>query len=258
MTIYQHFRPEEHLFIDHVLTWKKELQQTYQLKVTDFLDPRQQQIIQMLIGTNEDDFAVYLNGAAEEAERKRAVIAPFYETVDASSFELVLLEAKFPQKFITLTHRDIMGAFLSQGIDRRKLGDIYLHNDCLQIIVAADISSYVQLNLTKIKNASIKLTMRPLSELLPQKDNWLTESQTVASLRLDSLIKEIYRMSRTEAASLIKRKLVKVNFQIVENPAYLLLEGDLISVRGKGRSKLVEINGKTRKDKIRITTATLK
>lgn len=258
MNIYQHFRPEEHLFIDHVLAWKKEIQQTYQLKVTDFLDPRQQQIIKMLIGTNEDDFAVYLHGGANGAERKRAVIAPYYEEVHFSAYEVVLLEAKFQQKFVTLTHGDIMGAFLSQGIDRRKLGDIYLHDNCLQIIVAAEIATYVQLNLTKIKNASIKLIEQSFSELLPPENNWLEESQTVASLRLDALIKAIYRMSRNEAANLIKRKLVKINFQIVEDPAYSLLEGDLISVRGKGRSKLVEILGHTRKDKIRVTTAKLK
>lgn len=258
MSIYQHFRPEEHLFIDHVLAWKKEVEQSYRMKLTDFLDPREQQILSMLVGTNQDDFELHFHGGGMYTERKRAVICPFYEDVDFSSFDLVLLEATFHQKFISLTHRDVMGAFLSLGIERKKLGDIFIEDNHLQIITTADIATYVEMNLTKIKNASIKLTTKPFKELLEKEANWISADHTISSLRLDNVIKEIYRISRSESANLIKKKLVKVNFRVVEDAAYPLFEGDLLSVRGKGRSKLVAIHGKTKKDKFRVTSAILK
>ncbi|WP_346427609.1 hypothetical protein [Gracilibacillus sp. YIM 98692] len=55
----------------------------------------------------------------------------------------------------------------------------------------------------------------------------------------------------------IKKGLVKVNFQSIEQPAYVLEEDDLISVRGKGRTKLSTFEGKTKKDKFRIRYAKL-
>ena len=50
MSIYQHFRPEEREFIDQVLNWKEYVENNYAPKLTDFLDPREQQIVKMIIG----------------------------------------------------------------------------------------------------------------------------------------------------------------------------------------------------------------
>jgi RNA-binding protein YlmH len=45
-----------------------------------------------------------------------------------------------------------------------------------------------------------------------------------------------------------------VNWKVVEQPSFVLEEGDELSVRGKGRSKLLSVEGRTKKDKWRITT----
>lgn len=50
MSLYDHFRPEERPFIDQVLTWKENTEIRHQDKMTDFLDPRQQDIVRSLIG----------------------------------------------------------------------------------------------------------------------------------------------------------------------------------------------------------------
>ena len=50
MSIYQHFRPEEKEFIDHALNWIEQVKDSYAPKLTDFLDPRQQQILSLLLG----------------------------------------------------------------------------------------------------------------------------------------------------------------------------------------------------------------
>src|SRR5699024_11983627 len=81
---------------------------------------------------------------------------------------------------------------------------------------------------------------------------------TVASLRLDAVLKSIYNMSRKDAASVIAAEHVKVNFKVIDDAKFILQEGDMLSVRGKGRSKLVRINGKTKKGKWRITAAVLR
>lgn len=258
MGIYQHFRKEEHPFIDQVLSWKDVVEKTYQLKVTDFLDPREQQIVEALVGTANDDLQITFHGGGKYSERKRAIIAPFYEELHVDTFQLTLLEASFNEKFISLLHPDVMGAFLSLGIDRSKLGDIFVTEGSVQIIVASEIAQYVIANLTTIKNANISLAENSFSNLHEKELNWLESDHTVSSLRLDVVLSGIYNISRKDAANFLKKKQVKVNFKLVDNGTFVIFEGDLISVRGKGRSKLIKINGETRKGKVRITTAILK
>lgn len=258
MDIYQHFRKDEQPFIDQVHSWKEQVEQSYQKKMTDFLDPRERQIIEMIIGKNNEDIKVCVNGGGLSTERSRVVIAPFYEEIEDNTFQLTLLQASYHDKFITLEHRDVMGAFLSLGIKRKKLGDISVGNGIIQIVLADEIASYVIANLNAIKNASIQLKEVPLSSMIEKETKWLEADSTVSSLRLDAILKEIYRISRNTATEQINKTNVKVNHKIVEDGKFMLQEGDLLSVRGKGRSKLVKINGRTKKDKWKITTAILK
>ena len=70
---------------------------------------------------------------------------------------------------------------------------------------------------------------------------------TVSSLRLDSVLSVALKTSRSKAAALILGKIVSVNFEETENVSKTLSEGDILSVRGKGRFKLARINGTTKK-----------
>lgn len=254
--IYQHFRKEEQPFIDQVLSWQEGVERTYLAKLSDFLNPREIKIYQSLIGKNEE-FVLSFFGGDEGRERKRALLAPYYEQPVPEDFQIILMEAVYPEKFVSLSHRDIMGAFLSSGIKRKKLGDIVVRDGKIQILVTADIAGYVQVNLTSIKKATVTFEEKPLKELMESKEKWTEKDVTVSSLRLDVVVKELYQFSRQKASEYIQKGLVKVNFQTVDNPAFQLEEGDLLSVRGKGRGHLQSIHGKTKKDKWRITVGKL-
>lgn len=257
MGIYQHFRKEEHPFIDQVLSWKEDVERTYRYKLTDFLDPREQQIVESIVGTNDVDLKLASYGGHEHTERKRMIIAPFYEEITDEMFQISVMEASYPTKFVSIQHRDVMGAFLSLGITRDKLGDIFVPDGKFQIIVCEEIAPYVKINLTEVKNAHVSLKKISATDLHIKEPQWLSSEQIVSSLRLDAVVKEIYGLSRKQAANYIEKKLVKVNFKVVDRVDYQLFAGDLISLRGKGRSKLVDVNGQTRKNKLRITTAIL-
>lgn len=257
MDLYQHFRKEEHAFIDQVISWREQVERTYQPKLSDFLDPREQKIFASIIG-KDTDFTWELFGGGGNTERKRAFLAPYYENITNSDFELTLLEARYPSKFVSLGHRDVLGAFLSLGIKRKKLGDLLVRDGIIQIVVASDIDSYVKMNLTAIKKASVNFEERDTIHLLENNEKWESKLATVSSLRLDVVVKEIYNVSRQTAADAIKKGLVKVNFRLVENPAFVLEQDDLLSVRGLGRSKLNEILGLSKKEKWKITYERLK
>ena len=80
MNIYQHFRPEEKEFIDQVLNFRDLVEKTYTPKLTDFLDPREQHIMKVLIGEHSDIKCEFFGGE-KNTERKRAILMPDYENV---------------------------------------------------------------------------------------------------------------------------------------------------------------------------------
>ncbi|KHE73038.1 RNA-binding protein [Halobacillus sp. BBL2006] len=256
MDVYQHFREEERPFIDQVLSWREDVELKYQRKISDFLNPREQLILKTILG-NTPDLVYGLSGGRESTERKRAIIAPEYEVIEEQDFQLTLLEATYPQKFVTLEHRDVLGAFMSLGVKREKLGDLIVQDGVIQIIAASEISDYIKMNLTGVKKSNVQFEEKPMSQLLNNSEEWKKSETTVSSLRLDVLLKEIYGMSRKKASMHVEAGNVKVNFRVVENPAFLLEEGDLLSLRGKGRSRLEQIQGKTKREKFKVTTAKL-
>ncbi|MCP3026195.1 RNA-binding protein [Halobacillus sp. A5] len=256
MDIYQHFRDEERPFIDHIISLQSDVEMRFQRKETDFLDPREQFIFRNLM-SSRSDLTWGLSDFKEGSERKRGIIAPEYEVIRKEDFSIVLLQAEYHDKFMKLEHRDVLGSFMSLGIKREKLGDLIVQNGTIQIVVASEISDYIRMNFNSVKKANVQFTEKPLSSLLKSNEDWKTNDTTVSSLRLDVILKEIYGISRKKASMFIDAGHVKVNFRTVDQSSFSLEEGDLVSLRGKGRSRLMEIHGTTKKDKYRVTVAKL-
>lgn len=252
MSIYDHFRDEERPFLDQVVEWKELVRNQFVHKLTDFLDPRQQQIITTVVGKDTDVCFSFLGGG-ENTERKRAFLFPSYYEPNIEDFQISAFQIHYPHKFINLTHRDLLGALMGLGLKREKFGDIYIQDDTIQIVVASEIGAYVDANLQSVGKASVTLEHIAISNLLNQKEEWNEKLITASSLRLDLVLSEIYQLSRSKITPLISHKRVKVNWKTVEQSALQLQNGDYLSVRGLGRSKILAIEGKTKKDKWRIT-----
>lgn len=258
MGIYQHYREDEHPFIDQVLSWLEKVETMYEPRLTDFLNPREQQIIAQIIGENHDIIKYSFFGGNEKNERKRAIIAPFYYDVVEDDYLLTILEATYQTKFINIEHRDVLGALMSLGIERKIIGDIVIDDGLIQFATTNEMDIYVRQNLTNIKNTSIRLRDIPSTDFKLENKDWVERSITVSSMRLDAVISEIYHVSRRLAAEMILKSRIQVNFKVIEDGKFVLEPGDLISFRGKGRSKIIRLNGITRKARTRVDVAQLK
>ncbi|MGM9928936.1 MAG: RNA-binding protein [Bacillus sp. (in: firmicutes)] len=251
MNIYQHFRSDEKVFVDSCQQWKEQVEQMYAPKLTSFLTPREQQILASIVGKNEDCQVVF-KGAYEQAERKRALLYPAYFTPEDSDFELALLEITYNAKFHQLRHQQILGSLMSLGLKREKFGDILLVENIVQIVVSHEISSYVQNHVNKIGSAGVSVVERNLEDIIQVQEVWQEQSVTSSSLRIDNVLSSMTNLSRNKAQEAIVGGKVKVNHQTVEKNDFDCHEGDLISVRGLGRFKLIGIEGKTKREKWRI------
>ena len=76
---------------------------------------------------------------------------------------------------------------------------------------------------------------------------------TLASLRLDSVISSGFRIGRSLAAQYVNAGKAAIDGLPCEKPDKAVAEGCKISVRGLGKIKLTAINGKTKKDRISVT-----
>jgi RNA-binding protein YlmH len=250
--LYQHFRKEEHAFIDQARAWKTQVELTYSLKLTDFLDPREQFILKSVFGSTSES-KLSFSGGQDFAERKRAILYPQYVTLTEEDYRIVVYEIKYPSKFISIEHRDVLGSTMALGLKRTKFGDIFVEDKRVQLVIAAEISEFVQRELTSIGKAPVTLQKIDMTDVIEGKDNWERKTGTVSSLRLDVIVAEAYSLSRQKVQPFIQNGGVKVNWKVIENPAYECKFNDIISTRGFGRCKLLSIEGKTKKEKWRIT-----
>lgn len=141
---------------------------------------------------------------------------------------------------------------MSLGLKRSKFGDIIIHDETVQVMVAQEIANFLQLNWNKIGKISVRLKQIPFEDVFSHEEEMDISLITVSSLRLDAVLANVYHQSRQKIKSLIENSLVKVNWKIVEDAHFEIAEDDVLSVRGFGRSKVLAIEGKTRKDKWRI------
>lgn len=249
--IYQHFREDERQFIDKVLEWKEIVLNQYSPKLTDFLDPREQEIAKAVIGENAE-VKIALFGGTSDTERKRALFFPDYYEPTEDDFQATLFEIKYASKFVSIEHRQVLGSLMSLGLDRSKFGDIRFANEQVHLVVATEISDYLRMNFKEVGRAKISLNELDFAEMIPHIEGTEEMSTTVSSLRLDVVIAAINNLSRAKVQALIKHGLVKINWKVVEDPSFEVNEGDTLSVRGYGRSKFLSVEGKTKKDKLRV------
>lgn len=251
MSIYAHFRPQERPLIDHFFDLKEQVAVRYAPKLTDFLDPRGRFILRAL-AANDVDVRLAFFGGLKKAERKRALLMPPYFEPQEKDFRLSFFELDYPGKFASPSHPQLLGALTGTGIGREKIGDLIFSGGRIQFVAAEEIESWLLMNLTSVGKTSVSCRKIDSASLLHNDENWNEAEGTVSSMRLDAVLSEIYRLSRAKAQQAVDRGLVKVNWRIADKKDEELREGDMLSVRGFGRSRLISANGPTKKNKIRL------
>jgi RNA-binding protein YlmH len=251
--LYVHFHKDEHPFVDRWLEWLARVEQYHEPRWSDFLDPRQAFIAESLTnrtGSLQLSFA----GGYPTAERRRARIAPDYmssptpEEAPLALFHLYSLDTRLAK----LRHGDYLGALLGLGLKREKIGDLHVFEDGCYVLVANEMAEFVELHMNQVHRASIQLTRLPLAQLQVSEPALQIVSLSVSSLRLDGILSDVFRMSRAKAVLPIKAGRCKVNWRIEESPAAALQEGDVVSLQGFGRFRVVALEGTTKKGNMRL------
>jgi len=216
---------------------------------SSFLDMRQRHLAQCVCSRWKGlNYLFY--GGYEDAERTVAVFLPEYFSLDDSN-PLALLRISH-NGYKELSHRDYLGSLTGLGIKREMIGDILVRSGGADIIILKSISQFLLANYDKAGRTNLKAEILPIDLLIVPEIRYETKRDTVASLRLDSVVASAFSMSRSLASEAVCEGRVFINNQLCQKVDRLVKEGDKITLRGKGKAILEKIDGLTRKDRTAI------
>ena len=218
---------------------------------TSFLSPRELELAKYLFGEPE---GLYAFGGYGDAERKMLIYLPEYLEESALYEEdspCICLRASFYQED-SPNHRDFLGALMGAGIGRETVGDICVGNDSCDFFVTPEIAPYILQNFTSAGRTRLHLEQIPLTDANIPEPEVKEIRDTLASLRLDSVVSSGFRIGRSLAAQYITAGKAAIDGLPCEKPDKPISEGMKISVRGLGKIKLQSVNGRTKKDRISV------
>lgn len=210
-----------------------------------FLNPFEIRVIKDIARVNNID--IVFVSPNEDSERKIFISNPYSPYINSKDYFAVL---EFNHK--NIAHPDVLGALMNLGLERNDIGDIYIGDGICEFAVLEKDKNFVKFNLGKIKNEGIKLEFKEDNTMKSLDIEYDDFMGFVSSLRLDNIISEIINLSRAKAKTMINRKMVKLDYQTIENPSREVKEGSLISIRSYGRFIFDEIKGLSKKGNYHI------
>jgi len=222
------------------------------IQSTDFLNMYEQDLADKLlkkIGYKN----YYFFGGNERVERKLLIIYPDKLTEDMArknhSKIISIIKVELPSDLEDeYDHRRYLGAIIKLGLEREKIGDIFVRNLGADIIVKNEVMSFLIQNLnslTRFKSAEI--LEQDINELEDVAIEKMEISSVIISLRLDNIVSVLAKTSRSKAVEIIEQERVFINSRLEKKPAKQVNVGDMITVRGKGKFEFKEISGNTKK-----------
>ncbi len=219
-------------------------------RLTSFLDPFGQEIAEV-VAANFDGLQADFNGGYEGAERQRAVFR-HEDFRGTPAWEIAVVAAAWKDAFTHISHRDVLGAVMGLGLERETIGDIQIQQGTARIVVVENMADFLLQNCVQLGAAHVQCSLDDLTSLAPREERCKEIRATVASLRVDSIAAAGFGMSRSRAASDIAAEKLKLNWQSVKNASQSVKEGDMLSMRGRGRLEVTEIRGQTKKGRISV------
>lgn len=214
---------------------------------TGFLSPAEQREIKMGLGAI--DCGLVFHGGGPGCERAAAFFLPDYMTEDELDVEQYICAMKLKAYFGEPGHRDYMGALLGMGIGREWLGDIRAEKDTAYVFCMKSVLSHL-LGIEKAGRFTVRAVQIELDQVPEPRVETESTSFSVMSMRLDAVAAGLFRLSRTEAAKQIRAGNLSLNYSQCMKVDCTVKEGDIISLKGRGKALVSGTGGSSRKGRL--------
>lgn len=247
-------KDENDLLIAKVLDKKKICNSKNKITYTDFLNEKEQRFIEKNVKLEN----AFFYGVNENADRKILVFYPekLTEELVRKSLKSVLSGIRIILKNDQIgnyEHKNYLSALIKIGIDRGKIGDI-LVDDYGADIIAFDMNKEFIIQslseLTRFRKANIDII--PIDDIKQKIDRFEESTIIVSSMRIDNIVAELAGCSRTNADEYINSERVFVNYETALKGSKTIFEGDIVTIRGKGKFRIDGLVRNTRNNRFVI------
>ena len=239
---------EEHELIRRAEDLAAQCARKNRLTATAFLTPAERRLLEQRFGRGTEARVVF-SGGHPDCERTLAFFLPDYLEPEELELSEHIRAIRLTAHFGTPGHRDYMGALLGMGIARDRLGDIWVVGDTATVFCLPGVEKHL-LSIDKVGRVSVTAEALPLDGVQPPERKVKAVSFSVMSPRLDAVTAGMFHLSRTEAARRIALGMVIVNDLVSDKTDLQLREGDVLSLRGAGKGRLVSFGGNSRKGRL--------
>ena len=189
-----------------------------------------------------------LFGGAADCERR--MLGAGQEAPEPGDFPIACLKITRRSAHYgeSLEHRAVLGTVMGTGIERELVGDIVIVDDAAYVFCVNTMADMLCAALTRVgrTDTDCEIAEPPaaaLRKLTPVKIQ-------AASPRVDAVAAHLYKLSRGDMLELIRQGKVQVDDAPVTKPDQLLKPGQVLSVRGYGRSRYEGEVGVSKKGKL--------
>ena len=246
----------------------------YQAVASCFLSPREQRILYET-GVSGGGF---FYGGAVGATRRKLIYLPswmeaehFRDGVFSHTAERGLLSVLdsygaydmlsgfyvpvhlVSSRYEELSHRDWLGALMALGIKRETLGDICFFRGETYVFAEPRAAEYISMELNKAGRAKVRGEICTLPEDFCPEIRFEEINTTVATPRLDGVVRALCNISREDAAELVRAGLCELNYFTELEGDTAVKNGDVVSLRGYGKYVIDSTDGVTKKGRCRLT-----
>lgn len=252
--ILEKYKKEERLLISKLFDKIALTEKQNKIQTTDFLSPIELNLlIDVLNIIGYKNYVTY--GGIEDAQRKMIIFFP-------NKLENIFNDNKFDYNSICncirimnyceeYTHKIYLGGILKLGIKREKVGDIVAFHNGADIVVDKEITKFLLSNLndlTRFKKSSVEVI--DINNITKKEQEYKELKIIVSSLRLDNIVSELAKTSRSKAVELLKQEKVFINYKSGIKSTKMVQCADIITIRGIGKFIIDDIWGNTKSGKI--------
>ena len=250
MVLDKYKKEEDKLLVSKLFDKILVVEKQNKIQYTDFLSPVELQILKNVLNSiGYKNYVIY--GVTSNSQRNIIVLFPgkLDEVFKNNNFDFntICNTIRITNLSEEMEHKRFLGGLIKLGVKREKIGDIIVYEGGADIIVLKEITKFLLLHLqelTRFKNSNIEVI--DICDTIQKEQEFEDMKIIVSSLRLDNIVAELARTSRSKANLILSEERVFVNYEGEFKNTKLIKQGDIITIRGIGKFVIDEIAGNTK------------
>lgn len=228
---------EDKLLIAKIVDKQRFCETKNKITYSDFLNQREKTLINKNISLKN----CFFYGVSENADREILVFYPEKINEDMARKNLkdiiAIIRITLPNDMKgEYEHKNYLSALIKIGLEREKIGDILAYNDGADIIAFNVNKEYIIQSLAELTRfRKSKIEAINIEDVRRKEERFEKSTIIVSSMRIDAIVSELARCSRSKADELIENERVYINYEDVLKTSKTVVIGDVVTIRGKGK-----------------------